>query len=65
MPNGYIHLVIGINGWSSRVPAYILLMRDEHLPFRLDPQPVVERVAYSINHLRMPRRLTHEHGGVT
>lgn len=34
------NLVIGINRWATRVGAYVLLMRDEYPPFRLDQGPV-------------------------
>jgi len=34
------NLVIGINRWAARVGAYVLLMRDEYPPFRLDQGPV-------------------------
>jgi hypothetical protein len=33
-------LVVGINRWLYRVGAYVLLMRDEYPPFRLDQGPV-------------------------
>ncbi|WP_424347856.1 DUF4389 domain-containing protein [Kocuria sp. CH-021] len=33
-------LVMGINRWVNRVLAYVLLLRDEYPPFRLDQGPV-------------------------
>jgi hypothetical protein len=33
------NLIIGINRWAMRVGAYVLLMRDEYPPFRLDQGP--------------------------
>jgi len=36
-------LVVGINRWVNRVLAYVLLLRDEYPPFRLDQGPVEPR----------------------
>jgi hypothetical protein len=38
-PRGIFDLVMGLNRWVFRVGAYVLLMRDEYPPFRLDQGP--------------------------
>lgn len=38
--SGLFDLIMGINRWLYRVGAYVLLMRDEYPPFRLDQGPV-------------------------
>ncbi len=35
-PDGIFDLVLGLDRWVARVTAYVLLMRDEYPPFRLD-----------------------------
>ena len=35
-PLGVFDLVIGLNRWATRVGTYVLLLRDEYPPFRLD-----------------------------
>ncbi|QCU79468.1 DUF4389 domain-containing protein [Citricoccus sp. SGAir0253] len=37
---GLFDLVVGLDRWSFRVAAYVLLLRDEYPPFRLDQGPV-------------------------
>lgn len=37
--NGLFSLIMGVNRWVYRVSAYVLLMRDEYPPFRLDQGP--------------------------
>jgi Domain of unknown function (DUF4389) len=36
-PLGIYDFVVGLDRWVARVAAYVLLMRDEYPPFRLDP----------------------------
>ncbi|WP_255545912.1 MULTISPECIES: DUF4389 domain-containing protein [unclassified Nesterenkonia] len=38
-PTGIFDFVMGLNRWVNRVGAYVLLMRDEYPPFRLDQGP--------------------------
>ncbi len=35
-PSGLFDLVVGLDRWVARVAAYVLLMRDEYPPFRLE-----------------------------
>jgi len=35
-PRGIFDLLMGLNRWVYRVFTYVLLMRDEYPPFRLD-----------------------------
>ena len=38
-PRSIFDLVLGLDRWAARVFAYVLLMRDEYPPFRLDSGP--------------------------
>ncbi|WP_411733803.1 DUF4389 domain-containing protein [Paeniglutamicibacter sp.] len=38
--HGLFALIMGVNRWVYRVSAYVLLMRDEYPPFRLDQGPL-------------------------
>ena len=40
---GLFALIMGINRWAYRVSTYVLLLRDEYPPFRLDQGPVEPR----------------------
>jgi hypothetical protein len=44
-PRGIFDLVLGLDRWVARVAAYVLLMRDEYPPFRLDQGGVEESPA--------------------
>ena len=46
-PRGIFDLVVGLDRWVARVAAYVLLMRDEYPPFRLDQGGVEESAAPS------------------
>ncbi len=53
-PRGIFDLVVGLDRWVARVGAYVLLMRDEYPPFRLDQGGIGE--------LSGPRAGNAEHG---
>jgi len=36
---GIFDFIMGVNRWAYRVAAYVLLLRDEYPPFRLDQGP--------------------------
>lgn len=38
-PRALFDLIMGINRWVYRVSTYVLLLRDEYPPFRLDQGP--------------------------
>jgi hypothetical protein len=42
-PTGIFDFVLGLDRWTARVAAYVLLMRDEYPPFHLDTGPVEPR----------------------
>ncbi|WP_235045920.1 DUF4389 domain-containing protein [Paeniglutamicibacter gangotriensis] len=43
--HGLFALIMGVNRWVYRISAYVLLMRDEYPPFRLDQDPLDPIVA--------------------
>jgi Domain of unknown function (DUF4389) len=44
-PRGMFDFVVGLDRWVARVAAYVLLMRDEYPPFRLDQGGADEALA--------------------
>ena len=46
-PGGLFDLVVGLDRWVARVAAYVLLMRDEYPPFRLDQGGTEEEEGYA------------------
>jgi Domain of unknown function (DUF4389) len=44
-PRGMFDFVVGLDRWVARVAAYVLLMRDEYPPFRLDQGGTDEALA--------------------
>src|SRR5437660_4133314 len=52
-------LVMGFNRWVYRVLVYVLLMRDEHPPFRLDMGGLEASAAPRLHRRRAPCRTPH------
>ena len=44
-PPGLFALNVGLNRWVYRVASYVMLLRDEYPPFRLDQGPTEPRPA--------------------
>jgi Domain of unknown function (DUF4389) len=53
-PPGIFNFVLGMDRWTARVAAYVLLMRDEYPPFRLDMGPAEPEAAPPVREIEPP-----------
>ena len=53
-PPGIFNFVLGMDRWTARVAAYVLLMRDEYPPFRLDMGPAEPEAAPAVREIESP-----------
>lgn len=64
-PRSLFDLVMGINRWVYRVLTYVLLLRDEYPPFRLDQGPHEPRVGTSPDEEGSPDEASEKAGTAT